>query len=86
MPFLVRRVEMVLRGKENPQSTENEIAAISYALGQIGDPKGLPAVKKACDHLSYWLPRSPGSGAVHDLFTAYHGLALLGHKKGRWPS
>jgi hypothetical protein len=38
-------------------------------------------VRKACDHLSQTLPTGPWSGAIEDLFTAYHGLALLGHKK-----
>ena len=27
------------------------------------------------------LPRAPWSGATRDLFRAYEGLALLGHKK-----
>ena len=77
---LTKQIEIVLDQHES-SLTETELAEISLALGRIGDPQGLPAVKKACEHLSYWLPRSPGSGAVQDLFTAYHGLAMLGHKK-----
>ena len=80
VPFLAKQIETVLEQRES-SLTETELAEISLALGRIGDPKGLPAVKKACDHLSYWLPRSPGSSATQELFTAYHGLALLGQKK-----
>ncbi len=80
MPFLVKHVETVL-GQRESSLTETELAQISLALGQIGDAKGYPAVRKACGHLSEWLPRSPGSSAVQDLFRAYQGMALLGHKK-----
>ena len=80
VPFLMKQVERVLEESESSLS-EAELAEISLALGRIGDPKGLPAVKKACEHLSYWLPRSPGSSATQKLFTAYQGLALLGQKK-----
>jgi hypothetical protein len=81
VPFLAKRVDAILRGKEESSSTQTELAEISLALGRIGDPKGLPVVQKACDHLSDVLPRSPGSSAVQELFTAFEGLALLGHKK-----
>jgi hypothetical protein len=80
VPFLVNRIDGILDERES-SLTETELAEVSLALGRIGDPKGLPAVKKACDHLSIRLPRSPGSAAVRDLFSAYHGLALLGQKK-----
>jgi len=79
-PYLVTRIGAILGGRED-SGTQSELAEVALALGRIGDPKGLPAVQKACDHLSDVLPRSPASGAIQELFTAYQGLALLGHKK-----
>ena len=80
VPLLVKRIGSILGGRED-SCTRGELANASLALGRIGDPKALPAVTKACDHLAGSSPRWPGSGALDDLFAAYHGMALLGHKK-----
>jgi hypothetical protein len=80
VPALSKRIETILGSKEESSSTQTELAACSLALGQIGDTKAISTVKNACDHLAYWAPRTPASGALHDLFAAYHGLAMLGQK------
>jgi hypothetical protein len=81
VPFLEKSIDAVLARDKVSSETEWELAAYSLALGQIGDMKAFPAVKKACDRLSELCPRSVGSNAFSDLFAAYHGMALLGHKK-----
>jgi len=77
---LANRIETILAFGQD-SSTEAELAEDSLALGRIGHPKGYAAVRKACDSLSQSQPRSPGSSAIQDLFKAYEGLAMLGHKK-----
>jgi hypothetical protein len=54
---------------------------ICSALGRIGDAKTLPAIIKVCDDLSSSVPTRSEFGACNNLFGAYHGMALLGHKK-----
>jgi hypothetical protein len=80
VPHLVKRIETCLGERQN-SSTETELADICLALGRIGNPKGYPAVKKACEQLSVSSPNSPGSNAIRNLFRAYEGMAMLGHKK-----
>ncbi len=77
---LANRIETILAFGQD-SSAEAELAEDTLALGRIGDPKGYAALRKACDSLSQSQPRSPGSSAIQDLFKAYEGLALLGHKK-----
>jgi hypothetical protein len=78
VPSLVDRAETILAGHDR---SEHELAAISSALGQIGDPKGLPVVTKACDYLASQSPKWNDVGTYHDLFSAFRGLARLGQKK-----
>jgi hypothetical protein len=80
VPFLVAAVDRVFRERDS-SLTREELAEVSLALGRIGDRKGYAAVRKACDSLLQSQPRSPGSSAIQDLFKAYEGLALLGHKR-----
>jgi hypothetical protein len=81
VPILARGVELIVYGNWTYSSAESELAAVSLALGQIAEPKGLPAVKKACDHLSSSFPTLTNAMAIPNLFTAYRGMALLGRKK-----
>jgi RNA polymerase sigma factor (sigma-70 family) len=62
--------------------TRAEMSHCALALGQIGDQEGLPAVRKVCRDMSYWIETygNSGSSMLEDLFRAYQGLALLGHK------
>ncbi|MCK4789424.1 MAG: hypothetical protein KAV87_37120 [Desulfobacteraceae bacterium] len=88
---LIFHIDNILSGEVVSSSTHWEISAAAFALGQIGDSKGFEAVKRACDHLSYWIymsyrPIEQGrsaktSGQIYRLFRAYQGMALLGHKE-----
>jgi hypothetical protein len=80
IPHLARRIETT-QGERQTSSTDAELAEISLALGRIGNTKSYPAVKKACEQLSVSSPNSPGSNAIRNLFRAYEGMAMLGHKK-----
>jgi hypothetical protein len=62
--------------------TRAEMTHCALALGQIGDPEGLPAVRKVCRDMSYWIETylNADSAMLTDLFRSYQGLALLGHK------
>jgi hypothetical protein len=79
--FLAWGIECILGGEWSSSSADKDLPAICYALGQIGDPTSFSAVRKACDHLSSSLPNSASRSAIPDLFMAYHGMAMLGHKK-----
>jgi len=46
VPLSVKRIDSVL-GQRGSSLTQKELAELSFALGQIGDPKGFPAVKRA---------------------------------------
>lgn len=86
---LERRIETLLAGSVDSLK-QSEMAACAESLGKIGDKKSAPAVRKVCDHLSYWLgmsyrPIEQGrsgawSGQISDLFKAYRALATLGFK------
>jgi len=80
VPLLVKRIDVVL-AQPGTSLTQKELAEVSLALGEIGDPKGLPAVKKVYDHISFTLPHWHDSYVFQNLYTACHGVALLGHKK-----
>jgi hypothetical protein len=78
VPALIRAVDRNVN--EHDEDAASEAA---FALGQIGDKDGLPAVRRAC---KFWL-----DGAVkriqmdseYDsqyLFSCFHGLAMLGEK------
>lgn len=75
---IVRYINRMLDSKEESTLKWTELAESSLALGQIGDRSALPAVRRACKHLSYW---GTGSSSPSDLFMAYQGLALLGRKQ-----
>jgi len=82
VPSIVARIEKILGDKTVSSSTHSELAEASLSLGRIGAPSALSAVRKACEHLSYWQGRSStGSHQEVTLFTAYHGMALLGKKQ-----
>jgi RNA polymerase sigma factor (sigma-70 family) len=66
------------RRKHLDTTSDAEMARAALALGRIADRKGLPAVRSACQHLPHWI--KGGWGYLY-FFDAYHGLALLGHKK-----
>lgn len=90
-PAIAKRIEQILDGDVVSSSTQAELAEASLALGRIGDVSARPAVKKACDHLSYWIYMSyrpieqgrsgHGSSQIANLFQAYHGMSLLGQKQ-----
>ena len=52
VPFFVRRIVNTLADDTVDTSAKLELAAISAAIGQIGDQKALPAVNRVCDFLS----------------------------------
>lgn len=70
---------------------QSEMAACAESLSQIGDSKSVQAVRKVCEHLSYWIYMSyrpveegrsgVGSGQISTLFKAYQALARLGFKE-----
>ncbi len=81
VPSLIRRADRLLAQQRESHSSTVELATISAALGQIGDRKALPTVEKVCNRLSSLSPSWSDSSAYRDLFSAFHGLALFGHKK-----
>jgi hypothetical protein len=80
VPHLARRIDAVLGSKGDSTSLNSELAALSLALGQIGDQRGYSAVRKACDHLSSSLASHSDPEVLTSFFTAYRAMDLLGHK------
>ncbi|HXG66601.1 MAG TPA: hypothetical protein VNO70_15985 [Blastocatellia bacterium] len=87
---LEQRIEALLTGEVNSLK-QSEMAACAESLGQIGEAESIPAVRKVCDHLSYWLHMSyrpieegragTGSEQISTLFKAFRALAALGLKE-----
>ena len=91
VPVIVKHLEGRMAEAEPMGDTlkESELSECAFALGQIGDKGGLAVVKRVCDLFSTEMAKDRwgkghkigGSGEIHDLFEAYHGLALLGEKE-----
>ena len=81
IPFLIARADTLLREQRELHSSAVELAAVSAALGQIGDRRALPAVERVCNRLSSPFRSWSDSRACDNSFSAFHALALLGHKK-----
>ena len=85
-PTIVSNAERTLQQVEqrHDSSSDNEMAEIALALGQIGDSKNLPVVRKLCDSLVAGTDSLYSQGinevVTPRLFMAFHGLALLGDK------
>lgn len=86
---LEQRIDDLLTGEVNTLK-QSEMVACAESLGKLGANDSAEAVRKVCDHLSYWFhmsyrPIEQGRtatwyGQVDDLFKAYRAIAALGFK------